>query len=545
MTVDWRKYREKIIGLGENSFQKSYYPDLQEKITELEMARLYLATLINSTSDSILILDLNGKLLFLNDQARLLIKASDKDEKEYNVYDILSDSENTGDISSAFNGVLNNIPRTIEWKIKPLEGDMIIPVQVSLSKTAWYGETAIIAILRDFTERKHYEEELIAAREMAEENDRLKSLFLANLSHEIRTPMNAILGFTEILRSQDISHEEREGYFDIVKTSGEHLLSIINDIIEISRIEAGQAVMHASVTNLNHLLEDVYNSLRITIPKEKSLDIRLLRHDHPPVESIITDEVKLKQILVNLLNNAIKFTDTGHITFGYELIGDNTLKFTVTDTGAGIDSKYQKIIFERFRQADSDLTIKKGGSGLGLAISKAYVELLGGSIAVASAPGKGSVFTFTITFQKPMKQYISQTKESDTNVVKGENEVILIAEDDFYNYLYIEKLVGPNNYNLIRACNGKEAVDYCNKNKNIKLVLMDIKMPVMNGYEALMKIREINSDLPVVAQTAYALPEDLTRIKQEGFDGYLLKPIRKNELFDIIRKYVNTDNGNE
>lgn len=540
MAEEWSKYREKIIGLGESSAHKSYYPDLQQKISELEVARLYLQTLFDSTSDSIVIHDIDGKILLQNNQARKLFRLDEKDEANHYVFEILAPDSEIGKLLSIWQEVLEDKPVTLEWIIRPFGSDQDIPIQVSLSKTSWYGKFAVIAVVRDFTERKKYEEELIAAREMAEENDRLKSIFLANLSHEIRTPMNAILGFTELLRSSDTTQEEKENYIDIVRNSGEHLMSIINDIIEISRIEAGQVGPHNSVVNINVLMDDLYSSLKVTIPNEKNISFEIKKPSTILSDAIITDEVKLRQVLINLINNAIKFTDEGSVTFGYELISAKELKFTVSDTGVGIDPKYHEVIFERFRQVDGDLSIRKGGSGLGLAISKAYVEILGGKMSLESEPGKGSSFAFTIKLVSHVKSRPDPKSETDLQALNGENEAILIAEDDFYNYLYIEKLLGSNNFNLIRACNGKEAVDLCMENQNIKLVLMDIKMPVMNGYEALMKIKVINPLLPVVAQTAYAMPEDITRLKQEGFDGFLLKPIKRNEIFEVIRKYINS-----
>ena len=250
----------------------------------------------------------------------------------------------------------------------------------------------VARVLIWFIERKNeVEEELVIAKNKAEESDRLKSAFLANLSHEIRTPMNAIIGFTDLISSQNLDKQQQDFYISIIEKSGLHLLSLINDIIEISRIESGQVKINANIVNLRSLIEEIHSTMRITIPQGKQVE--LIRScdvpSNPPI--LVTDEVKLRQILINLIGNAIKFTDTGHVKFGCNVKNDE-FHFYVEDTGVGIDKKHQQIIFERFRQVEGDNTIKAGGSGLGLAISKAYAELLGGAITLKSEPGKGSRF---------------------------------------------------------------------------------------------------------------------------------------------------------
>jgi signal transduction histidine kinase len=236
--------------------------------------------------------------------------------------------------------------------------------------------------------------ELVIAKEKAEESDRLKSSFLANLSHEIRTPMNAILGFTDLLKESDLSAEKREHYGNIIRKGGQHLISIIDDIIEISKIETNQVKPHFSKVDLHRLLNEVKQLVSVNLPKDKEIEIRLAIPSGNEKQILQTDEVKLKQILINLINNAIKFTEKGWVEFGYEY--DSQIIFYVSDTGIGIDKEHHEIIFDRFRQVESDTSILKGGSGLGLAITKGYVEMLGGSISLESEYGKGSVFRFTI-----------------------------------------------------------------------------------------------------------------------------------------------------
>ena len=381
---------------------------------------------------------------------------------------------------------------------------------------------------------------LIQAKEKAEESDRLKSSFLANLSHEIRTPMNAIQGFTSLLKAPNLTDDKKEIYISTIKKSGDKLLLIINDIIEISKIDAGQIVPHFSPINLNDFIIDLYNTLNVTIPEDKNVKLKFIYSNNEVGLYISTDEVKLLQVMTNLINNAIKFTEEGTVTYGYEIISDKEIRFFVQDTGIGIDKKNKHLIFERFRQVENDIAIKKGGSGLGLAISKAYVEMLGGTIELESEVGKGSCFSFSIPLIRAEKGSITKSIESNkngNNSLTSDKEVILIAEDDDINYQYFKEIITDHRFSIIRACNGKEAVDYCTKH-NFLLVLMDIKMPGMDGFEALKRIKEIKPELQVIAQTSYALPEDEILIKKSGFDGYITKPINREELIYLIDSFL-------
>jgi len=257
-----------------------------------------------------------------------------------------------------------------------------------------------VAVKEDITERKQMLAELVNAKERAEESDRLKSAFLANLSHEIRTPMNAILGFADLLMDTDLNDEMHESYINIIKKSGTHLLSIINDIIEISRIETGQITLNIGATHVSNMLHDIYHQLKVTIPKEKKVQLQIIPSTRDVQHLVMMDEVKVRQIIINLINNALKFTEQGHVAFGYNLTGRGAIEFFVEDTGIGIDKAYHSLIFERFRQVENNVTVKHGGSGLGLAISKAYVEKMGGSIFLESEKGKGSRFAFRIPYKK-------------------------------------------------------------------------------------------------------------------------------------------------
>lgn len=398
---------------------------------------------------------------------------------------------------------------------------------------------SMAALFNDITKRKEIYDELLKAKERAEESDRLKSAFLANLSHEIRTPMNAILGFTDLLGMSKLTEEQKECYIEIIKNSGTHLLSIINDIIEISQIETGQITVHSSPVNIDALIANVYQQLLVTIPENKPLELRINNIPQGDDSFVITDEVKLQEILVNLVTNAIKYTENGFVSLGYHFNNPDEIEFTIRDTGIGIDKKYHQLIFERFSRVEGEMAIKQGGSGLGLAITKAYVTMLGGEIKVQSELGQGSIFTFSI----PVTQFTSEnTRVKSTEKAKREQlggyGQILIAEDDEFSFLYLKSLLTDTHYQLLRATNGQEAIEICEKNPKISLVLMDIKMPVLDGLNAARQIKEENPSLHLVAQTAYALEADRKLIEQAGFSGYLTKPIEKEKLMDIIEALV-------
>lgn len=377
--------------------------------------------------------------------------------------------------------------------------------------------------------------ELQKAKEKAEESDKLKSAFLANMSHEIRTPMNGIIGFSNMLIDDGLSEEKRSAYANIIIESSQQLLTIVNDILDISKIETGQVKINIEDFNVNDTIIEMFSFYK---PKATEKGILLLPekglNDNHSIVS--TDKAKLNQVLNNLLSNALKFTHQGHIKFGYIVI-NNTLEFYVKDTGIGIPKEFHDKIFERFRQAESNLTRQYGGTGLGLSISKNLVELLDGQIWFESTEGKGSTFYFSIPFKPAQSAYESSKQDNEQDEGKGKS-TILIAEDEEINYLFLEEILSELELKIIHAKNGLEAVDLCKTNPDIELVLMDIKMPEMNGLEATRLIKEMNQDLPIIAQTAYAMETDKEKAFEIGCNGYLSKPINKNELLKLIRGLI-------
>ena len=398
----------------------------------------------------------------------------------------------------------------------------------------------ILSVTRDISDRKKMEGDLIAEKEKAEENDRLKTAFLQNMSHEIRTPLNGILGFTELLKNPRNTFMDIENYTRIISESGFRLLTVVNDILDISRIETGQIRVKPKSVNINKLLKNI--QIFFT-PKaeEKNLDLIL---DQKVNENLITntDEDLLRQILENLLSNALKYTHRGSINFGYR-IHNNYLEFHVKDTGIGIEKKYHHVIFNRFQQADISLSRQYGGTGLGLSISRGLVELLGGNICLKSEPGSGTTFIFTIPYKEAEVEKIDKLKKTNETNVNFDftGYTILIAEDEVTNFQYIESVLKSSGADILHAWSGKEAVRIFKTNPQINLILMDIKMSEMSGYEATAIIKSLNPDIPVIAQTAFAMSEDREKTLDAGCDDYISKPMTRRQLLEIIHRNIHKD----
>jgi len=395
------------------------------------------------------------------------------------------------------------------------------------------GEFGYIGDL--FEENNNQRKQLEISMKKAEESDKLKSAFLANLSHEIRTPMNAIIGFSDLLNNESLSDADKAEYLNIIRNSGANLVSIIEDLIEMSKIDANQISPRLVGFDLNQCIKELFETIKVTIPRTKKIDFFILESISPVARTIVTDETKLKQIFTNLITNAIKYTEKGKVGFGYSVNEkEKMIEFRVQDSGKGIDPKNLKIIFDRFRRIEDDFSVELSGLGLGLAICKAYVEMLGGKLSVSSEIGKGSVFTFSIPLVFDENSVVEKVgtakKESETT----KDIMILIAEDDNINYLLLKKILQLRNYTTIRAINGQEAVTICSTNPAIDLVFMDIKMPLMDGYTAFEKIKTFLPNLPVIAQTAHSSTEDRDRIFHAGFTDYITKPLDREKIFEII-----------
>ncbi|MFC2151337.1 response regulator [Bacteroidota bacterium] len=379
------------------------------------------------------------------------------------------------------------------------------------------------------------------AKERAEESDRLKSSFLANMSHEIRTPMNAIIGFSELISDPDLAQDQRKELVTHLNSNCNSLLHLIDDIIDIARIEAGQLRIFKQDCFINQTFIEIYDSFSETQLKEnKSIELIIELENTDENLSIETDPYRFKQILNNLIGNAIKFTDQGYIKFGYQISPagyDDFVLFFVQDTGIGLSKKEQKEVFEQFRKVDSTTNDKLyRGAGLGLAISKNLINELGGNIWIESDLGIGSTFYFTLPYIKTNKKYTQQEPvNTDYNWI---NKTILIAEDEQSNIKMIKLVLQKTNVNIIHVQNGKDAIKKCEEYSEIDLVLLDIKMPKLNGLDATREIRKFNKKLPIIAFSAYAMPADQQKAKKAGCTDFIAKPIKKDKLLSKLDHYL-------
>jgi PAS domain S-box-containing protein len=538
--------------IRESKLQQEY----QNAISRLRQKEEQYRTLIEGMNEGLMLTDTQDTILFVNQQT-CDITGYDADELIHkNCHQLLFDPN-----SEKFNHELDHLKK--QGTKNSFELEMVrknnekIWVHVSCSPV--YNdddkEIGLIGVFQDISDRKKTEnerqkltQELVLAKEKAEESDRLKSAFLANISHEIRTPMNGILGFAELLKTPELTQDMHERYIHIIEQSGKRMLNIINDIVDISKIEAGQMNIHLEETNVDQLLKDL---LVFFTPEAHSKGLKLTVSDNLPGTKcmIQTDYTKLAQILTNLIKNAIKFTNSGSIEFGYDpkVVGTlhatslhgTSLQFFVKDTGAGIPADQTEMIFERFRQGSVLLTRAYEGAGLGLSISKAFVDMLGGKIWVESEPGKGSTFFFSLP--------LINTKIASEETIKTQSDkrdpkryCLLVAEDDENSMLYMRALLESEQITVLEANTGKIAVDRVKQHPEINLVLMDLKMPEMDGFEATRQIKRLRPELPVIAQTAYSFAEEKEKALLAGCDDYISKPIKKLALIEKIQ-YLLTD----
>jgi PAS domain S-box-containing protein len=402
---------------------------------------------------------------------------------------------------------------------------------------------ALIGISVDITERKKAYQELVSAKEKAEESDKLKSAFLTNISHELRTPLNAIIGFSGLMAESGVDQETINNS-KIILNSGNHLLGLVEDILDISLIETGQIKINYEYVGIISVLNEVNDIILGEKLMENKSRIELIISIDPGESEIFikTDTKKLKQVLINLLKNSLKFTNKGQITFGYTRISkDNKeyLKFFVRDTGIGIDKKYYEIIFNNFRQIDDTHTRKYGGTGIGLSIAKKIVGMFGGEIWVESELGKGSVFYFTIPcILQAREQEANPFKAAEIELNSFNGITILIAEDEASNYEYLRIILTKMGIRVLWARDGMDAINQCKNNLSINMVLMDIKMPLLNGYDAAKRIKIIRPGIPIIAQTAYASPADREEALKSGCNDYISKPIRVRNIIEILKTYL-------
>ena len=518
---------------------------MHENITERKNAEALLNDIIENNPMSIQVVDKEGHTLRVNPAFIELFGSVPP--PEFSIFDDLKSKSTELEylVSRVKNGeivhfpdiyfnahdAVSEVPDIPRW-IRAL----IFPLKDSTGKPERF-----VFMHENITERKIAEQELIIAKEHAEESDRLKSAFLANMSHEIRTPMNGILGFAELLKAPGLTGDQQQEYICVIEKSGTRMLNIINDIVDISKIEAGLMSVNIKETDINEKIEFVFIFFKPQV-EEKGMQF-IFKKSLPAKEAIIrTDNEKVYSILTNLVKNAIKYTEHGSIEFGYYL-KENNIEFFVKDTGIGIPRERQKAIFERFIQADISDKMARQGAGLGFSISKAYVELLGGKIWVESKEGIGSTFYFTLPYNPEPSE-----KTGFENGVSAQNDKIqinpevsglkiVVAEDDETSEMLISINLKRFSREIIKVRTGDEAVEICRNNPDIDLILMDIQMPGLNGYEATKQIRSFNENIIIIAQTAFGLSGDIEKSIESGCNDYIAKPVNKDELLLLIQKY--------
>jgi PAS domain S-box-containing protein len=519
-------------------YLNSFLHDLADRKTIKTQIKL-LSRAVEQSPVSIMITDINGNIEYVNPAFEAITGYLSEEIIGQNPRVLKSGKQSPEFYKYLWDTILSGKDWRGEFKNKKKNGEffwehtVISPILNEQNEV-----TNFVSIREDVTDRKKMIEDLIAAKEHAEENDRLKLAFLANMSHEMRTPMNGILGFAEILKEPGLTEQERLEYIDIIQKSGKRMLDTVNDLIDISKLETGQVKLYISETNLN---EQIENLLSFFKPQAREKNLQLIYKDPVPSDAAIitTDPAKIDSIMTNLLKNAIKFTDQGRIEFGC-IKKDNFLEFYISDTGIGVPPERQNDIFKRFEQVDIQNVRANQGSGLGLAITRSYVEMLGGKIWLQSVEGSGSTFYFTIPYKK---DEIEMDKHSGGKINRYEGipqlngKTILLSEDDFYSREMLTYLLEKTNSRVLVAIDGLETIEKFQQH-NCDLVLLDIRLPHKNGFDVLKELRAAKPGILVIAQTAYAMLEDIRKLNEAGFDGYLTKPIKQDELFNVLSRFL-------
>jgi PAS domain S-box-containing protein len=522
-----------ILGIAEDITERK---NSENKLKESEEK---FKIITENSADAIFITDKAGKYIYVNKQAVDLLGYSKEEFLKFTIADI-SPRNRMEEYSQVFQRLFNTGSSYSEIELVKKDGSLVdTDLNTVLLPNGWvYGSC------RDISSRKELEKELVKSKDKAEESDRLKSAFLANMSHEIRTPMNGILGFTSLLKEPHLTGDEQQEYIKIIEKSGDRMLNIINDIISISRVDSGQIEILLSETNVNEQIREIFNFFKLEA-ELKGIRLYISNLPHERTANVITDKEKLYAVLTNLVKNALKFTQKGTIEIGY-IKKEDFLEFFVRDTGQGVTTEQKELIFDRFRQGSESLSRNYEGAGLGLSISKAYVELLGGKIWVESVSkqqinmelneASGSTFYFTIPWNPLKEDKIEKLTEAASTYAEKQscNLKILIVEDDPTSEMYISTIITNIAREILYARTGREAVEVCRDHPDIELVLMDMKMPEMDGYEATRLIRGFNKEVVIIAQTAHGLLNDKEKTIEAGCNDYISKPIIRGKLLKII-----------
>jgi PAS domain S-box-containing protein len=498
----------------------------EQKIIESE--RLF-RSLFEESPSAILLADDEGNYLEANAAAEKMFGYSQEEFTRMKVADLKTISG----------------PKADEWYNKYIQsgkesGEFGYYDKYGSPKYILYNATRIkpnlnVSILSDITQRKKMEKDLLIAKQQAEESDKLKSAFLANMSHEIRTPMNGIIGFTNLLQKPDLREPQSNKYLELIDKSGKRLLNTINDIIRISKIESNQEKVTLSKFSLFEFMNELYEFFQHEA-KMKALNFMFQPKNADKSIWLNTDREKLYSVLTNLITNAFKYTPDGEVFLGYDM-NKETVKIYVKDTGIGIPSDKQEAIFNRFERIDENNRASTEGSGLGLSIVKAYLEMLGSSVSLESEPNVGTTFYFELPyFKEEVNKNVDRPHSLDDRKGKFKNQRILIVDDDNTSLSYLEAILKDSFKDIYTANDGLEAVETIKKFPKIDFILMDIKMPQLNGFEATRKIRTFNKDVRIIAQTAFALEGDREKALAAGCNDYIAKPVDESRLYELLQK---------
>ncbi len=506
---------------------------------ELRIERIFFRKIFENLAEAVVIEQDDGTITSINESFTKLFGYSRDETIGVSIDGLILPEEYIEESNALKEKISNNEIFFLQTMRKRKDGSLI-PVSILGSPFFVDNTHYTCVIYRDITEQVQAEESLKAAKEKAEESDRLKTAFLANMSHEIRTPMNAIIGFVELLSLPDLTPDDKKEYISVINNSGKILLNLIDDIIDLAKIEADQLKIEYDNCDINLLINEVYTlyEKELKMLGKENLGLRTVMALEG--ENVVrTDPFRLKQILHNLVGNAIKFTQQGYVEFGYQMQGDTMIHFYVKDTGIGIPKEKQELIFNRFLQVDNSGTRKYGGTGLGLTISKKLTSLLGGEMWVDSEPDVGSVFHFTISYENVKQKSTERAKISTTvDTLAWKEKKLLVVEDNLMNYQLIEEILRKTGIQLILATRADEAIQIVHNRPEIHLVLMDIQMPDASGYDATAAIRKIRPDIPIIAQSAYAMTEEKQKALNCGCNAYLVKPIRPADLISTLNKYL-------
>ncbi len=512
-----------------------------EKLLESERRFIDLLTNFNYFS---LILDRDGNIIFCNSKVLDTSGFTLKELAGKNAFDHLIPSESVEAVKDAYDYILRGKTGFYNYETEFRQADGTI-LSIEWNATVLRDNSnyisSVATIGQDITSRKRAETDLIRAKSKAEESDRLKSIFLSNMSHEIRTPMNAIMGFSTLLGNEAVSDAEKQQFISIIQSSGDRLLNIINDIIDISKIEAKQLPISLSEFNLYDVFINCINSFRNSelLKTKSNINLIVSIDDDLKNAKIISDRYRIQQVLDNLLSNSIKYTEKGEIETGFRIVDENgtgIIEAWVKDTGIGIPEELNEIIFERFRQADENKYHE--GAGLGLSITKGIIDLLGGSIWFSSVVNSGTTFYFKIPLVLSENKPPAVEKQV-SGIPDLHGKTVIIEEDDYNSFYYLRLLLKNLNANVLHAENGSVLMQLVS-HKVPDLILLDINMPVMSGYQCLDELKKLDIKTKIIAQTAYAMSSEREKCLQSGCDGYISKPVTKSnlyiELFNVLNE---------